>query len=74
MDYVGSTPRLPFQRIGEHKHSTIGAHNQRNKYLREQFTILKESRGQFEYSLSKKRNLDWTLSLTPIKRNYLVLN
>lgn len=33
-------------------------------YLREQFTILKESRGQFEYSLSKKRNLDWTLSLT----------
>ena len=64
MDYVGSTPRLPFQRIGEHKHSTIGAHNQRNKYLREQFTILKESRGQFEYSLSKKRTLDWTLSLT----------
>lgn len=57
-------PRLPFQRIGEHKHSTIGAHNQRNKYLREQFTILKESRGQFEYSSSKKRNLDWTLSLT----------
>ena len=43
----------PFQRIEEHKHSAIGkhllnAHNQRNKDLQEQFTILKKCRGKFE--------------------------
>ena len=37
----------------EHKHSAIGkhlrdVHNQRNKDLREQFTILKKCRGKFE--------------------------
>ena len=40
-------------RIEEHKHSAIGkhlrdAHNQRNKDLQEQFTILKKCRGKFE--------------------------
>ena len=42
-----------FQRIEEHKHSAIGkhlrdAHNQRNKDLQEQFTILKKCRGKLE--------------------------
>ena len=41
------------KRIEEHKHSAIGkhlrdAHNQRNKDLQEQFTILKKCRGKFE--------------------------
>ena len=53
VDYVGYTRRHLFQRIEEHKHSAIGkylrdAHNQRNKDLREQFTILKKCRGKFE--------------------------
>ena len=52
-DYVGYTRRHLFQRIEEHKHSAIGkhlrdAHNQRNKDLQEQFTILKKCRGKFE--------------------------
>ena len=52
-DYVGYTRRHIFQRIEEHKHSAIGkhprdAHNQRNKALQEQFTILKKCRGKFE--------------------------
>ena len=45
-DYVGYTCRHLFQRIEEHKHSAIGkhlrdAHNQKNKDLQEQFTILR---------------------------------
>ena len=54
-DYVGYTCRQLFQRIEEHKHYAIGehlcdahAHNQMNKDLREQFTILKKCRGKFE--------------------------
>ena len=52
-DYVGYTRRNLFQRIEKHKHSAIGkhlrdAHNQRNKDLPEQFTILKKCRGKFE--------------------------
>ncbi|XP_068689023.1 uncharacterized protein [Montipora foliosa] len=52
-DYVGYTCRHLFQRIEEHKHSAIGkhlrdAHNQKNKDLQEQFTILKKCRGKFE--------------------------
>ena len=49
------TCRQLFQRIEEHKHSAIGkhlcdayAHNQKNKDLREQFTILKKCWGKFE--------------------------
>ena len=46
-DYVGYTRHHLFQHIEEHKHSAIGkhlreAHNQRNKDLQEQFTILKK--------------------------------
>ena len=45
-DYVGYTRRHLFQRIDEHKHSAIGkhlrdSHNQKNKDLTEQFTILR---------------------------------
>ena len=52
-DYVGYTRRHLFQRIDEYKHSAIGkhlrdAHNQRNKDVWEQFTILKKCRGKFE--------------------------
>ena len=52
-EYVGYTCRHLFQRIEEHKHSAIGkhlrdAHNQKNKDLQEQFTILKKCRGKFE--------------------------
>ena len=54
-DYVGytCTRRHLFQRIEEHKHSAIGkhlrdAHNQRNRDLQEQITILKKCRGKFE--------------------------
>ena len=52
-DFVGYTHRHIFQRIEEHKHSAIGkhlrnAHNQRNKALQEQFTIVKKCRGKFE--------------------------
>ena len=44
---------LPTQRIDDHKHSAIGkhlrdSHNQKNKDLTEQFTILKKCRGKFE--------------------------
>ena len=53
VDYVGYTCLHLFQRIEEHKHSAIrkllrDAHNQKNKDLREQFTILKKCRGKFE--------------------------
>ena len=52
-DYVGYTRRHLFQRIVEHKHSAIGkhlrdSHNQENKDLTEQFTMLKKCRGKFE--------------------------
>ena len=52
-DCIGYTCQHLFQRIEEHKHSAIGkylrdAHNQKNKDLREQFTILKKCRGKFE--------------------------
>ena len=52
-DYVGYTRRHLFQRIEEHKHSAIGkhlrdAHNQRNKDLQKQFTILEKCRGKLE--------------------------
>ncbi|KAL9988968.1 hypothetical protein ACROYT_G003467 [Oculina patagonica] len=52
-DYVGYTRRHLFQRIDEHKNSAIGnhlrdAHNQSNKDLNNQFTILKKCRGKFE--------------------------
>ena len=52
-DYVGYTRRHLFQRIEEHKHSAIGkhlrdAHNQMNKDLQKQFTILKKCRGKLE--------------------------
>jgi len=52
-DYVGYTHRHLFERTDEHKHSAFGkhlrdAHNQRNKDLHEQFTILKNCRGKFE--------------------------
>ena len=52
-DYVGYTCRHLFQRIEEHKHSAIGkhlrdAHNQMNKDLQKQFTILKKCRGKLE--------------------------
>ncbi|XP_068680541.1 uncharacterized protein [Montipora foliosa] len=52
-DYVGYACRHLFQRIEEHTHSAIGnhlrdAHNQKNKDLQEQFTILKKCRGKFE--------------------------
>lgn len=57
-DYVGYTCRHLFQRIEERKHSAIGkhlcdAHNQRNKDLREQFTILRKCRGKFECLIYK---------------------
>ena len=50
---IGYTCQHLFQRIEERKHSAIGkylrdAHNQKNKDLREQFTILKNCRGKFE--------------------------
>ena len=53
-DYVGYTRRHLFQHIVEHKHSAIGkhlrdSHNQENKDLTEQFTILKKCRGKFEW-------------------------
>lgn len=35
-----------------------------NIYANNLPSLIKESRGQFEYSLSTKRTLDWTLSLT----------
>ena len=46
-DYVGYSCRHLFQCIEEHKHSAIGKHlrdapNEKNKDLREQFTILKK--------------------------------
>ena len=49
-DYVGYTCRHLFQRIDEHKYSAIGkhlrdAHNQTNKDLQEQFTILRNAVG-----------------------------
>ena len=52
-DYVGYTRRHLFQPIDEHKHSAIGkhlrdGHNQNNKDLNDQFTILKKCRGKFE--------------------------
>jgi len=52
-DYVGYTRRHLFQRTDEHKHSAIGkhsrdAHNQRNKDLQKQFTILKKCCGKLE--------------------------
>ena len=52
-DCDGYTCLHLFQRIEEHKHSAIrkhlrDAHNQKNKDLREQFTILKKCRGEFE--------------------------
>ena len=52
-DYVGYTCWHLFQRIKEHKLSAIGkhlhdAHNQTNKDLEEQSTILKKCRGKFE--------------------------
>ena len=52
-DYVGYTRRHLFQRIEEHKYSAIGkqlrdAHNQMNKDLQKQFTILKKCRGKLE--------------------------
>ena len=55
-DYVGYTCRHLFQRIEEHKHSAIGkhlrdTHNQKNKDLRAQFTILKKPQGKFECSI-----------------------
>ena len=57
-DYVGYTGRHLFQRIEEHKHSAIGkhlrdAHNQRNKDLQEQFTILRKCRGKLECLIYK---------------------
>lgn len=57
-DYVGYTCRHLFQCIEERKHSAIGkhlrdAHNQRNKDLREQFTILRKCRGKFECLIYK---------------------
>ena len=53
VDYVGYTRRHLFQHIDEHKHSAIGkhlrdSHNQKNKDLTEQFTLLKKCRGKFE--------------------------
>ena len=59
-DYVGYTRRHLFQRIEEHKHSVIGkhlrdAHNQRNKDLQEQFTILKKCRGKMECLIYEMR-------------------
>ncbi|XP_068675604.1 uncharacterized protein [Montipora foliosa] len=53
-DYVCYTCRHLFQPIEEHKHSAIGkhlrdVHNQKNKDLHEQFTILKKCRGKFEF-------------------------
>jgi len=52
-DYVGCTRRHLFQRIEEHKHSAIGkhlrdAHNQMNKDLQKQITILKKCRRKLE--------------------------
>ena len=52
-DYFGCTRRHLFQRNEEHKRSSSGkhlrdAHNQRNKYLQEQFNSLKKCRGKFE--------------------------
>ena len=52
-DYVGYTRRHLFQRIEKHQHSAIGkhlrdTHNQRNKDLQEQFTILKKCLGEIE--------------------------
>jgi len=52
-DYVGYTRRHLFLRIEEHKHSAIGkhlrdAHNQMNKGLQKQFTILKKCREKLE--------------------------
>ena len=50
---LGYTRRNLSQRIGGHKQSAIGkhlrvAHNQRNKDLQEQFTVLKKCREKFE--------------------------
>ena len=51
-DYVGYTRRHLFQLTEEHKHSAIGkhlrdTHNQGNKDLQAQFTILKKCRRKF---------------------------
>ncbi len=54
-DYVGHTRWHFFQRIDKHQHSAIGnhlwcdAHNQNNKDLNKQFSILKKYRGKFEW-------------------------
>jgi len=57
-DYVGYTCRHLFQRIEEHKHSPIGkhlhdTHNQMNKDLQKQFTILKKCHGKLECLIYK---------------------
>ena len=53
MRYVGYTLRHLFQCINEHKHSAIGKylhdiHNQMDKDLHDQFTILKKCRGKLD--------------------------
>ena len=80
-DYVGYTCRHLSQRIEEHRHSAIGKHSrdaqyQKNKYLREQFIILKKCWGKFEYLVyemlfiqEKKPELN-----TQSKQDYLVPN
>ena len=55
--------RHRFQRTEEHKHFPIGkhprgAHNQKNKELREQCTILQKCRGKMLFIQQKKPELN----------------
>ena len=52
-DYVGYTARHLFQRVAEHKNSTIGkhfheAHGRRNRLNESHFKILRKCQGKFE--------------------------
>ena len=83
-DYVCHTCRHLFQRIEEYKHSAIGkhlydTHNQKNKDLREQFTILKKCRGKLEYLIYEmlfiqKKKPEVKTQSDQLKQNYLVLS
>ena len=80
-DCIGYTCQHPFQRIEEHKHSAFGkylrdTHDQKNKDLREQFTILKKCRGKFECLINKMLFMQQNKPEvnTQSKQNYLVPN
>ena len=81
MRYVGYTLRHLFQCTDEHKHSAIGKylyniHNQMDKGLHDQFTILKKCQGKLDclihemlFIIEKKPRLKPNLTLS--KQHYL---